>query len=238
MLGASLEVDQCGPFVDGEVEGNVITFLVDTGAPHSTVRTVEIPNLPLSGDTIQVVGISNQLIKTPVTKPMNVHIGDFRDSHRFVVCDTSPVNLLGRDLLCKMNCTICCTPDGIAFQTQDEDIVFKLMMARQGTEGKDLYPLFTAKDLPVELRDTMMMDVWDFSGKDIGLMKGVYPIQISVKQGAEFPKTPQYKMSPETIAGVTPVIDLMIEQGILKEILGYPCNSPIMGLRNRVGNIE
>lgn len=52
MLGATLEVDQSGPFVDGKVEGNNITFLVDTGAIRSTVRAVEIPNLPLSGETI------------------------------------------------------------------------------------------------------------------------------------------------------------------------------------------
>ncbi|KAJ1108670.1 hypothetical protein NDU88_006046 [Pleurodeles waltl] len=54
-LAASLEVDQRGPYVEGKVMGYKVSFFVDTGATHSTVRSVEVPRLPLSGRTIRVV---------------------------------------------------------------------------------------------------------------------------------------------------------------------------------------
>lgn len=45
----------------------------------------------------------------------------------------------------------------------------------------------------------------NFTGKDIGLVKGVAPVQIILKPNTEFPQIPQYNLSPETIAGITPV---------------------------------
>ncbi|KAJ1215713.1 hypothetical protein NDU88_003321 [Pleurodeles waltl] len=47
VLAASLEVDQKGPYVEGRVMGHRVSFLVDTGATRSTVRSIEVPNLPL-----------------------------------------------------------------------------------------------------------------------------------------------------------------------------------------------
>ncbi|KAJ1155142.1 hypothetical protein NDU88_007877 [Pleurodeles waltl] len=42
-LAASLEVDQRGPYVEGKVMGHKVSFLVDTGATRSTVRSAEVP---------------------------------------------------------------------------------------------------------------------------------------------------------------------------------------------------
>lgn len=75
---------------------------------------------------------------------------------------SSPVNLLGRDLLCKLNCSIYCTPRGIEFHTNVEDVVFKI--ARQKSDV-GMYPLLTSEDLPIELQDTVLPNVWDFTGK-------------------------------------------------------------------------
>ncbi|KAJ1153431.1 hypothetical protein NDU88_006190 [Pleurodeles waltl] len=60
VLVTSLEVDQREPYVKGKVMGHRVSLLVDTGATRSTVRSAEVPNLPLSGRTVQVVGLANQ----------------------------------------------------------------------------------------------------------------------------------------------------------------------------------
>ncbi|KAJ1180644.1 hypothetical protein NDU88_005864 [Pleurodeles waltl] len=97
-LAASLEVDQRGPYVEGKVMGHKVSFLVDTGAISYTVRSAEVPKLPLSGRTIRVVGVANQYLTNLITDPVQVEIGNFQGLHKFVVCDSSPVSLLGRDL--------------------------------------------------------------------------------------------------------------------------------------------
>ncbi|KAJ1124334.1 hypothetical protein NDU88_002795 [Pleurodeles waltl] len=120
-VAASLEVDQRGSHVQGKVMGHKVSFFVDTGATRSTVRSAEVPKLPLSGRTLKVVGVANQLLTNPITDPVQVEIGTFQGLHRFVVCDSSPVSLLGRDLLCKTRCSITCTNEGIEVQTNSDD---------------------------------------------------------------------------------------------------------------------
>ena len=43
---ATLEVDQGGPYVDGKVNGHLLSFLVDTSATRSAVRTSEVQDMP------------------------------------------------------------------------------------------------------------------------------------------------------------------------------------------------
>ncbi|KAJ1211130.1 hypothetical protein NDU88_006491 [Pleurodeles waltl] len=120
VLAASLEVDQKGPYVEGGVMGHCVSFLVDTGATRSTVRSIEVPNLPLSGRTVQVVGVANRHLTNPITDPVPVSIGNYQGTHNFVVCDSSPVALLGRDLLCRLGCSITCSNDGIKIETNSD----------------------------------------------------------------------------------------------------------------------
>ncbi|KAJ1114848.1 hypothetical protein NDU88_003078 [Pleurodeles waltl] len=120
-LAASLEVDQREPYVEGKVMDHKVSFLVDTRATRSTVRSAEVPKLPFSGRTIRVVGVANQYSTNPITDPVQVEIGNFKGLHTFVVCDSSPVSLLGRDLFCKTRCSITCTNEGIEVQTNSDD---------------------------------------------------------------------------------------------------------------------
>ena len=62
----------------------------------------------------------------PVSAKVSVKIGSLGEGHQFVTCNSSPVNLLGRDLLCKLNCVIYCTPDSVELQTHDENVDFNL----------------------------------------------------------------------------------------------------------------
>ena len=50
---------------------------------------------------------------TPLTERLQVQVGLLTEQHSFLLATNSPVNLLGRDLLCKLNCTVKCTPDGV-----------------------------------------------------------------------------------------------------------------------------
>ncbi|KAJ1101291.1 hypothetical protein NDU88_006363 [Pleurodeles waltl] len=195
-LAASLEVDQRGPYVQGKVMGHKVSFLVDTGATRSTVRSAEVPKLPLSGHTIKVVGVANQLLTNPITDPVQVEIGTFQGLHRFVVCDSSPVSLLGRDLLCKTRCSITCSNDGIEVQTNSDNEGDGGQISETETTDEEyplisFFPMFTVTDLPADLQGRVKEKVWDLTGKEVGLIKGVDPVKVSVKPNAVFIQVPQ-----------------------------------------------
>ncbi|KAJ1141256.1 hypothetical protein NDU88_007590 [Pleurodeles waltl] len=194
-LAVSLEVDQRGPYVQGKVMGHKVSFLVDTGATRSTVRSAEVPKLPLSGRTIKVVGVANQLLTNPITVPVQVEIGTFQGLHRFVVCDSSPMSLLGKDLLCKTRCSITCSNEGIEVQTNTDDEGDDCQISEPETETADEeYPfisfilMFTMTDLPADLLGTVTEKVWDLTRKEVGLIRGVEPVKVDVKPNAVFPQ--------------------------------------------------
>ncbi|KAJ1194467.1 hypothetical protein NDU88_003755, partial [Pleurodeles waltl] len=57
------------------------------------------------------------------------------------------------------------------------------------------FPMFTVTDLPTELQGTVTEKVWDLTGKEVGLIKGVEPVKVDVKPNAVFPQVPQYHMA-------------------------------------------
>ncbi|KAJ1098686.1 hypothetical protein NDU88_003793 [Pleurodeles waltl] len=207
-LAASLKVDQKGPYIQGKVMGHKVSFLVDTGATRSTVSSAEVPKLPLSGRTVKVVGVANQLLTNPITDPVQVELGTFQGLHRFVVWDSSPVSLLGRDLLCKTRCSITCSNEGIEVQTNRDDEGDEEQVSEPETETTDkeyplinFFPMFTVTDLPADLQGTVQK------------------------------KVPQYHMAQDVLMKVAQLISDFVKQGVLKEVISSPCNSPIMGLR-------
>ncbi|KAJ1190955.1 hypothetical protein NDU88_000273 [Pleurodeles waltl] len=244
-LAATLEVDQRGPYVEGKVMGHKVSFLVDTGATRSTVRSAEVPKLPLSGRTIRVVRVANQYLTNPITDPLQVEIGNFQGLHKFVVCDSNPVSLLGRDLLCKTKCSITCSNGGIEVQTNSDDEgddgQFSELEAETANEDYPLitlFPMHTVTDLPAELQGTVTEKVWDLTGKEVGLIKGVAPVKVQVKPNAVFPQVPQYHMAQDILIQVSQIIADFVKQGVLKEVLSSPCNSPIMGLKKPCGKVR
>ncbi|KAJ1190758.1 hypothetical protein NDU88_000080 [Pleurodeles waltl] len=243
-LAASLEVDQRGPYVEGKVMGHKVSFLVDTGATCSTVRSAEVQKLPLSGRTIRVVGVATQYLTNPITDPVQVEIGNFQGLHKFVVCDSSPISLLGRDLLCKTKCSITCSNEGIEVQTNSYDEGDDGQFSESETETTiedypliTLFPMLTVTDLPAELQGTVTEKVWDLTGKEVGLIKGVEPVKVQVKPNAVLPKVPQYHMAQDALIQVSQIIADFVKQGVLKEVLSSPCNSPIMGYKKPCGKV-
>ncbi|KAJ1088434.1 hypothetical protein NDU88_001591 [Pleurodeles waltl] len=226
-LATSLEVDQRGPYVEGKVMGHKVSFLVDTGATRSTVRSAEVLKLPLSGRSIRVVGVANQYLTNPITDPVQVEIGNFQGLHKIVVCDSSPVSLLGRDLLCKTNCSITCSNEGIEVQTNSDDEGDDGQFSESETEiaNEDyplitLFPMLTITDLPAELQGTVTEKVWDLTGKEVGLIKGVQPVKVQVK--AKCSVSPGAAIPHGTRCPYSGVV----KQGVLKEVHGG-ANRPV-----------
>ncbi|KAJ1093264.1 hypothetical protein NDU88_006369 [Pleurodeles waltl] len=212
VLAASFEVDQKGPYVKGRVMGHRVSFLVDTGATRSTVRSIEVPNFPLSGRTVQVVGVANRYLTNPITDPVQVRIGNYQGTHNFVTSSDGEEED---------------SVEGDEVETVDEE--YPLIT---------LYPMITEADIPAELQETVGKEVWDMTGKEVGLVKGVEPVKVTVKPNVTFPQTPQYHMAQDTLMKVAQLIDEFVKQGVLKEVLSSPCNSPIMGLIKPSGKVR
>ncbi|KAJ1208909.1 hypothetical protein NDU88_004292 [Pleurodeles waltl] len=194
---------------------------------------------------IKVVGVANQLLTNPITDPVQVEIGTFQGLHGFVVCDSSPVSLLGRDLLCKTRCSITCSNEEIEVQTNSDDEGDDGQISEPETETTDeeyplisFFPMFTVTDLPTELQGTVTEKVWDFTGKEVGLIKGVEPVKVKVKPNAVFSHVPQYHMAQDVLIQVTQIIADFVKQGVLKEVMSSPCNSPILGLTKTCGKVR
>ncbi|CAJ1067426.1 Hypothetical predicted protein [Xyrichtys novacula] len=100
------------PQLSMQVSGKPIKFLVDTGATTSCLRKKDL-SCPLSNLSVQSVGISGVPQREPLSVPLPVDLDDIKLQHSFVVSATTPMSLLGRDLLSKLNAVITCSPDGI-----------------------------------------------------------------------------------------------------------------------------
>ncbi|KAJ1119615.1 hypothetical protein NDU88_007800 [Pleurodeles waltl] len=196
-LAASLEVDQRGPYVEGKVMGHK--------AYHKSGRSSE--------------SVSDK----SDYRPVQVEIGNFQGQHKFVVYDSSPVSLLGRDLLCKTRCSIICPNEGIEVQTNSDDEgddgQFSELETETANEDYPLITLFlmpTVLDLPPKLQGTVTEKVWDLTGKEVGLIKGVEPVKVQVKPNAVFPQVPQYHMTQDVLIQVAQIIPDFAKQGVLK----------------------
>ncbi|XP_053575174.1 uncharacterized protein LOC128664361 [Bombina bombina] len=90
------------------VQGVPHDFLVDTGATKSSISAREY-NGPVTNTCEKSVGITGVPISCPRTPPLEVYPND-SPSNRFVyafrIIPNSPVNLLGRDLMAKMQMSV------------------------------------------------------------------------------------------------------------------------------------
>ncbi|KAJ1124581.1 hypothetical protein NDU88_003031 [Pleurodeles waltl] len=98
----------------------------------------------------------------------------------------------------------------------------------------EFFPMFTVRELHADLQGTVKEDVWDLTGKEVGLIKGVELIRITLKPNAVFPQLPQYNMPQDVLMEVAKIIGDFLKQGALKEVLSSQCNSPIMGFKKTV----
>ncbi|KAJ1216451.1 hypothetical protein NDU88_004053 [Pleurodeles waltl] len=102
----------------------------------------------------------------------------------------------------------------------------------------EFFPMFTVKELHADLQGTVQENVWDLTGKEVGLVRRVEPIKITLKPNVVFPQLPQYNMAQNVLMKVAQIIGDFLKRGVLKEVLSSPCNSPIMGLKTPCGKVR
>lgn len=95
-------------------EQNVV-FLVDSGATHSVIRALELTTKPrLSGKHVYSVGSSGQTIRENITVPLKCEDGPHTNfKHAFLLSEVCPINLMGRDLMCKLGLCLISTSEGV-----------------------------------------------------------------------------------------------------------------------------
>lgn len=59
-------------------------------------------DLPWSTNTVSVLGVSIRFKRVPLAEPLTVTLDPFSENHAFHLCDIVFVQLLGRDLLPKL----------------------------------------------------------------------------------------------------------------------------------------
>ena len=90
------------------MKGTPISFLIDTGAEYSVLKT---PLGKVKNEKTLVIGATGQK-SYPWTTSRTVDLGKNVVTHSFVVIPECPIPLLGRDLLTKLKAQITFTPSG------------------------------------------------------------------------------------------------------------------------------
>jgi len=91
-------------------------MMADTGATYTCVGTKYASHLPMATKYAKTVGFSGQTQLIPMTAPVTLKLHGRAVTLPILVSDTTPVNLLGRDALCKLGTQILCTSEGILIE--------------------------------------------------------------------------------------------------------------------------
>ncbi len=106
------------PMLQVKIEGKSTSMLVDTGAVHTCVNSNYASHLPMSGKFIKTIGFSGQMQLIPMTAPVCLQTKNKSVTIPILVSNQTPVNLFGRDALCKLGLQIWCSPDGVYIDMQ------------------------------------------------------------------------------------------------------------------------
>ncbi|XP_041856079.1 uncharacterized protein LOC121649364 isoform X2 [Melanotaenia boesemani] len=107
--------------------------MVDSGATHSVLKTGTLnPTPPLSGKTVISVSAGGHHDKEKFTVPLTCSVqGEHPFTHSFLLSKVCPVNLLGRDLMCKLGIQISSGSQGLTISCSSSDTEEKdLMMVK------------------------------------------------------------------------------------------------------------
>lgn len=103
--------------------GQEVEFLVDFGATHSVLKSDSFTRKPVLGGrcthSISASGTVQKENFTTLLACIDERGSEFK--HGFLWCDLCPVNLLARDLMCKLNINLIFSPEGITILQEDYD---------------------------------------------------------------------------------------------------------------------
>ncbi|CDQ95952.1 unnamed protein product, partial [Oncorhynchus mykiss] len=113
--------DRVEPTVEACVNGESLIFLVDTGAAMSVINCKAMIKPPMSNEIVKTIGASGLPLREQVTMPLPVSFCEEKCQHQFLYSDHCPVNLMGRDLLCKLGINITCGRTGLTVIHEEEE---------------------------------------------------------------------------------------------------------------------
>ena len=101
------------PVLQVLIEGKSVRVMIDTGATYTCVSTDEARHIPLSstGRVAKTIGFSGQVQIIPFSAPITIEVNGKTVKMPILISEKTPVNLLGRDALCRLGVQIKCTPD-------------------------------------------------------------------------------------------------------------------------------
>uniref|UniRef100_A0A8C9TLE4 ribonuclease H n=1 Tax=Scleropages formosus TaxID=113540 RepID=A0A8C9TLE4_SCLFO len=211
-----------------EVDGRKIKFLVDTGATRSTLRSKEAQGAPTSGQFANVVGAAGlthflaETLPLPVSSPKTSHVVH----HAFLLSDFCPVNLLGRDLLAKLDVRIQVIKDSTHLSSPSLGLLLGDCVAREASQFTKYFPEWLSQIDP---------RLWASGKNDFGRMVTAKPLVV-VPKSDYHPHRHQYPLSPEAEEDISKVHAELVQQGTVKEIAYSPINSPILPVRKANGS--
>ncbi|CAM4661969.1 unnamed protein product [Lepidochelys olivacea] len=203
-----------------------LPFLVDRGASLSAVRTADLPEVPRTKKTISAVGITGVPTPYPLSKPLPVQVGPLSVDHAFLLSDSTPVNLLGWDLLCKLGCTIYCSLDGVYLQIPQSSLSDSVASLLSETPLSTLVPCCPLVPSLEHLISQVPSSLWPTHPSEVGHLHTDL-VCIILDSSKPLPHLSQYPLNPEAKAGIAPVMTALREQGIIIPC-SSPCNTPIL----------
>uniref|UniRef100_A0AAZ3S090 ribonuclease H n=1 Tax=Oncorhynchus tshawytscha TaxID=74940 RepID=A0AAZ3S090_ONCTS len=99
---------------------------------------------PMSNEIVKTIGASGLPLREQVTMPLPVSFCEEKCQHQFLYSDHCPVNLMGRDLLCKLGINITCGRTGLTVIHEEEEEEGEQLMLM--SEGCDSYYAWDVDD--------------------------------------------------------------------------------------------
>jgi len=98
--------------------------MVDSGATSSVVKSGKFDCPPkLSGNHVYSMSASGQVVKEKMTTPIACVTPDgLSFKHSFLLSELCPINLMGRDLMCKLGIILTSTPEGVKVMLQPDQV--------------------------------------------------------------------------------------------------------------------
>lgn len=102
--------------------GQSVSFMVDSGATNSVIRNAAFAKSPKMSDRfVFSISASGPIVKERFTVPLQCtdEKGE-AFQHAFLLSKLCPVNLLGRDLMCRLGLCLISTSDGLQVTTKEQ----------------------------------------------------------------------------------------------------------------------
>lgn len=222
------------PRVTLQVEGNPVSFLVDTGAEYSVITKT---TGKLSNKTSWVQGATG-IKPYQWTTQRKLDLSSGQVSHAFMVIPECPTPLLGRDILTKLKARIYFEEEGIIITDNKGNLissprVTQILTLAQADEYRLYQPMKINQEGEMSYWLHEFPEAWAETG-GAGWAKHRPPLYIELKPGAEPARVRQYPMPQEAKTGITPHIRRLLDAGILRKCQSA-WNTPLLPVRKPGG---